>query len=107
MITALWERTKSSSTDSIYSFQNLLDKALDKVFTAKATTACEISQAVALFGTRNTCVSGRVSPSAHPPPEGGLVVPKKALVIRGLPRMKESSEARASVLLPRMELIGV
>jgi hypothetical protein len=36
-----------------------------------------------------------------------LVVPKKALVIRGLPRTKESSEARASVLLPRMELICV
>lgn len=40
--------------------------------TAKATTACEKSQAVALSGTRYTFVRGRVSPSAPPPLERGV-----------------------------------
>jgi len=78
-------------------------KNMRKKVSAKATTACEISQAVALSGTRSTCVLGRVSPSAPPPPKGGLAVPKKALNIRGLPRMTKSLTTQVVVGLPRME----
>jgi hypothetical protein len=97
MTTARWEPTRSSSTDQFRPIirssarraplGSLSGTGLDSVVeadlrscSAKATTTCENSQAVALSGTRNTFVRGRVSPSAPPPFLRGVQCQEMAFV---------------------------